>query len=195
MLIATPKGELYLHGISDGVLSNLEPMFLVHGRFKLGQAGTDLMTAGNCWVNWEINGESLVSCRCATALTKALPQGVLSVNEVLGVLELNGYVRVKVKTHGTAERNLAKPGTFTLKAESVAVLEPTIADKKAVANTSSFSGFVSVPGLKESSHLVIAHRLEFNAKGKELASDYPGVYLKSPVKIMKDELVQLTVVP
>ena len=180
-----------MEGKSDGVLTSGEPMFLVQGKFKVGQAGTELMNASNNWVSWDITGESMVVCRSTAPLTKALPTGVLPLNEFLSVLEVNGYVRVKIKTHGTAERNLARPGTFTVKAESVAVLDPTVSEK-GTTTLSNVSSFLSVAGLKSSPHLVVAHRLEFNLKTKEITSDYPGVFLKSPLQVKKGDLVKLS---
>ena len=194
LLIATPKGDLYVEGASDGVLSSLEPLFQIQGKFKVGQAGSDLMSQGNSWVSWDVTGDSLVACRSAAALTKPLPGGLRPLNEFLGVLELNGHVRVKIKTHGTAERNLTKPGTFAVKAESVAVLEPALTDK-GTATAANLSSYISVAGIKASPHLVIAHRLDFNAKAKEITSDYPGVYLKHPIQLKKGDLVQLAVAP
>lgn len=194
ILLVTPSGDLYVEGFSDGVLTNTEPLFQIQGRFKVGQAGTDLMNQGNSWVNWDVTGESLVTCRASGALTKPLPVGLHPINEFLGVLEVNGYVRVKIKTHGTAERNMAKPGTFIVKAESVAVLDPAVAEK-GVATVNNISSFVSTAGLKTSPHVLIAHRLEFNLKAKELTSDYPGVFLKSPLQVKKGDFVQLAVAP
>lgn len=190
--MATPAGDLYVHASADGVLSAKEPLFQCLGKFKMGQAGASLMNEHANWINWDVTGDSMVSCVALTPLPhKAMPVGLLSLDEVLQVLEVNGFVRVKVKTHGVAERDPARPGKFIVKAASVAVLLPNLAE--GLANIGNFSGFVSVGGLKESAHLVVAHRLEFSPATKELVCDFPQVWLKKPIQMKAGDLARLSV--
>jgi hypothetical protein len=189
-LIADPAGSLYVLGREDGTLDNQEPMFLIKGTFKTGQAGTALLTSGDNWVSWEVTGDSLVSCK-APGVRPPMPAGLLTLDRVLGVLESAGHVRVKIMKHSTAERNPAAPGKFTVTRKEVAVLQPTVSDS-GPANAANFSSFVSVAALKTCADLVVAHRLDFTTKDKTLTCDYPGVFLKKPVNLRAGELVQLT---
>ena len=55
--VVTESGELYIIATDDVVADKKEPLFLLRGRFKVGQAATALMGAGaqlscNSWLSF-----------------------------------------------------------------------------------------------------------------------------------------------
>lgn len=45
-MLITGEGELWIHGKGDGIIDRVEPLFLLHGKFMVGQSANALMAEG-----------------------------------------------------------------------------------------------------------------------------------------------------
>ena len=64
-MLITSAGELWIHGKSDGIIDRVEPLFLLHGKFMVGQPANALMAEGGsqpgtcrrvalCFMAWRV---------------------------------------------------------------------------------------------------------------------------------------------
>jgi hypothetical protein len=75
---------------------------------------------------------------------------------------------------------------------TAAVLEVAAAEETSVPNKDNFLGFVNLAWLKLSPYLHPVFSLNFFETGHRINGSYPHIYLQKPIKIIKDQLLQLT---
>ena len=192
-LIATPSSNLYIWAKEDTIASASELLYSIKGKFHTGQAGTAcLNTQGARCIEWSVTGESPVTMTIVGTgvLPTPLPATVQPLNAFLSHLEQLGFVRMQLHKH-SVERKVDEVGKYNVKVEELAVLEPTLANTQTGSATlENLSAFVDVALVKESNLLQIVHRLETKLP-KTIISGYPGLYLKKPIRMVKNQVVKL----
>ena len=90
-LIAS-MGELWLVANQDTVISDLDPLLQVCGKYEVDDVARDVMAKKTCWLNFSLTEQTLVT-------SDALTSPIVPVNSLLAKLEVLGRRNIKLWCH------------------------------------------------------------------------------------------------
>ena len=79
-----------------------------------------------------------------------------------------------------------------MKSDTAAVLEIPAPEDSAVPSKDNFVSFLKVAWLKSSPYVHPVFTVNFFEAGHRINGSWPHVYVQKPIKIVKDQLLQLT---
>jgi len=189
-IIVNEAGEVFLEAQDDTIVNRNEPLFLLSGRVKVGQAATTLMAREGQWVAWAMTAESVVHCECRPALDTPCPTGPQQLRKFLLYLESNGHVRSKLHMHQVKRRE-DDPGQYEVASTEQAALEIKKEDGSATASLQNIGNYTDVQLLKNGRRVMVIHQLVFDSAANKITVQCPGVFLKKSVRMKKGDFVKL----
>jgi hypothetical protein len=86
----------------------------------------------------------------------------------------------------------ADGGKYVVASESMCAFEVPVVEGVAAPTRETMAAHLCLDMLKKSPHLKILFELRYEAIGNRLNSGMPSIFLTEPVRITKDEVVQLS---
>lgn len=195
-LIADEKGRFYVLGKADEIISNTEPLLLIKGNYKTGHVATKVMDDTLNWLEYNVNIDTLVAAQkgIPADMQEKVSGRPQAMGGLLMELERAGIVHPKLRNH-VVTRVDGPPRKYTIASEGPACLVASERGELRQGTRPSrqnLSHFLDIPMLKSSPHLRLVQMLTIDPGNGRLTGEFPGVYFKDPVRIHKDELLQIS---
>jgi hypothetical protein len=197
LLISSKDAQLYLLAVEDFSMPPSEPVYIVKGKYKLGQGATAVRTAGQNWIEGELTGDSLVAFGVMVGQGEKVPVVPVAparLESCLQALAEAGFVRVRMAGHditrqeGTHKYKVSATAPTTLE---VAVEESKEGKPPLKATAANISSFIDISAVKKSPYLQIVYKVQYEAAKNRMAIGYPQVHFKKAYRFTKGDFVNL----
>lgn len=163
----------------------------------MGQAAEHLKKTSSSWIGWNFDSDTLIMPDCKGVKTKNIPQVAQSMQAFLQALESVGVVRVKLQQYKSPiERTVVdNKSVFELVSEGEAAMHVAVEKINQRSSTLTLENFytsVAVDLLKKSTVVNVLHRLQVNESASTLVGNYPGVFLKSSLRVTAGQVILLS---
>jgi len=179
-LFISKDGQLYLLALDDFSLPPSEPLYIIKGKYKLGQQATAVMKASQNWVSGELTSDTLVAlvvlAEPSEKVQVTVPAIPARMETCLQALAEAGFVRVRLNNHEITRLD----GTHKYKvvaasptAMEIPVIEAKEGKEAAKASVHNIASFLDVAVIRKSPHLQIVYKVQYETTKNRLGIGYP----------------------